>query len=71
MIPAELDEAEEGPTLTFDFAAAEEDESEDGKEEKVVGFGLRGLWGAGPGVPMLGGEGVKERSEVWFTRVKV
>ncbi|KAH8827681.1 beta-lactamase/transpeptidase-like protein [Flagelloscypha sp. PMI_526] len=35
----------------------------------VKGFGLRGVWGAGPGVGSPVGETIVERSEVWFVRM--
>lgn len=44
-------------TLTFDV-----------NEGGVVGFGLRGVWGAPVGVPSPAGDSVRDRAEVWFER---
>ncbi|KAJ6552199.1 beta-lactamase/transpeptidase-like protein [Mycena vulgaris] len=37
--------------------------------EGILGVGLRGIWGAGDGVPSPTGETVKERAEIWLEKV--
>lgn len=35
----------------------------------TLGFGMVGVWGSGDGVPEPVGSTVRERSEVWFTKM--
>ncbi|KAF7305423.1 Beta-lactamase class penicillin binding protein [Mycena chlorophos] len=41
----------------------------DAEDNGGIGIGMRGIWGAGDGVPSPRGESVKERAEIWFERV--
>lgn len=42
----------------------------DVRQDNIKGFGIRGLWGAGKGVPSLSGDTVQQRSEVYLEKVK-
>ncbi|KAH8831957.1 beta-lactamase/transpeptidase-like protein, partial [Flagelloscypha sp. PMI_526] len=63
----------DGPA-TNSFSYGEERKQEviigkSGSSIEVKGFGLTGIWGAGPSVPPLTGDGdIVERSEVWFSK---